>query len=294
MIVSLSSKLSRRRAVVTAAGAAATGLALSTRSSFASSQSAGALSTGLSAIGEGMQGIVVTGTATASTPATSAVIQYILRYDPSLPMPVPEDQASPAASGGMAGGYSSSAPAPDEGDLAGVAEALVNAGVPEASVKVFPGTDIASGPFGPGTAVVAASIEDAALLGDLTAIIEAGAVAAREAGLSIDQVGAIYNTSTCGDTSDEALASAIANAKDQAAVLAKALQVELGDLVGATMQPTYSPYSGYIAGSSGCDGIPGLDDADTTYFPMYTATAEPQFSITASVTLSFAMGETAA
>jgi uncharacterized protein DUF541 len=291
MIVSLSSRLSRRRAVVTAAGAAATGLALSARSTFASAQGASSLSTGLSTIGEGMQGIVVTGTATASTPATSAVIQYILRYDPSLP--IPGDQASPAANGGMGGGYSSSVPAPDESDLAGVAEALVNAGVPEASVKVFPGTDIASGPFGPGTAVVAALVEDAALLGDLTAVIEAGAVAAREAGLSIDQVGAIYNTSTCGDTSDEALASAIANAKDQAAALAKALQVELGDLVGATTQPNYSAYSGYIAGSSGCDGIPGLDDADTTYFPMYTATTEPQFSITATVTLSFEMGASA-
>ena len=287
--MSLSSRLSRRRAVFTAAGAAATGLALSTRSSLATAASSSRLSTGPSAIGEGMQGIVVTGTATASTPATSAVIQYILRYDPNLP--IPEDQASPASNGGMGGGYSSSVPAPDETDLAAVAEALVNAGVPEASVKTFPGTDVASGPFGPGTAVVAASIEDAALLGDLTAIIEAGAVGAREAGLSIDQVGAIYNTSTCGETSDEALAAAIANAKNQAAVLAKALQVELGDLVGATMQPAYSPYSGYIAGSTGCDGIPGLDDADTTYFPMYTATAEPQFTITASVTLSFALGD---
>jgi len=292
MIVSLSRKLSRRRAVFTAAGAAATGLALSTRSSFASAQTAPGVSSGLTQVSDGMQGIVVTGTATASTPATSAVIQYILRYDPSLP--IPEDQASPAANGGMGGGYTSSTPAPDETDLAGVAEALVNAGVPEASVKVFPGSDIASGPFGPGTAVVAASIEDAALLGDLTAIIEAGAVAAREAGLSIDQVGAIYNTSTCGATSDEALASAIANAKDQAAVLAKALQVELGDLVGASMQPTYSAYSGYLAGSSGCDGIPGLDDADTTYFPMYTANTDPQFTITASVTLSFGLGEPAA
>src|SRR4051794_7172925 len=143
MTVSLSSRLSRRRAVITA-GAAATGLALSARSTFAGAQGASSLSTGPSAIGEGMQGIVVTGTATASTPATSAVIQYILRYDPSLP--IPEDQASPAATGGMGGGYSSSVPAPDEADLAGVAEALVNAGVPEASVKVFPGTDIASGP----------------------------------------------------------------------------------------------------------------------------------------------------
>jgi hypothetical protein len=292
MIVSLSSRLSRRRAVFTAAGAAATGLALSTRSSFAVAQTAASASSGPSQISDGIQGIVVTGTATASTPATSAVIQYILRYDPSLP--IPEDEASPAANGGMGGGYSGSAPAPDETDLAAVAEALVNAGVPEASVKVFPGTDVASGPFGPGTAVVAASIEDAALLGDLTAIIEAGAVAAREAGLAIDQVGAIYNTSTCGETSDDALAAAIANAKDQAAVLAKALQVELGDLIGATMQPTYSAYSGYTAGSSGCEGIPGLEDADTTYFPMYAATAEPQFTITASVTLSFAMGEPAA
>jgi len=68
----------------------------------------------------------------------------------------------------------------------------------------------------------------------------------------------------------------------------------LGGLVGATMQPTYSAYSGYLAGSSGCDGIPGLEDADTTYFPLYTATAEPQFTITASVTLSFAMGGQAA
>ena len=42
-----------------------------------------------------------------------------------------------------------------------------------------------------------------------------------------------------------------------------------------------------------------IDTADSphtapTYFPMYTAAAEPQFTITASVTLSFAMDQQAA
>lgn len=286
--MTLARRLTRRRAIVTAAGAAAAGIALTTGAHQAGAQAAGSFASGPGGSNQAIDGIVVNGTGSASAPATSAVIQYILRYDPN--QPIPEAAASPDAGMG-AGGYSGNYPAPDESALAPVAEALVNAGVPEDKVEVFPGAGVGSGPFGPGTAVVAASIEESALLGDLNAIVTAGSTAATETGLSIDQVGAVFNTGACNDLNDEALAAAIANARAQAETLAKALGVTLGDLDGATMQPSYSAYSGYMPGATGCDSIPALENAGTVYFPMYTATSNPQFSLTASVTLSFALGD---
>lgn len=281
-------RLTRRRALVTAAGAAAAGIALSANTRPAGAQASGGYGDGLMASSQAIDGIVVNGVGSASAPATSAVIQYMLRYDPNLP--IPEGAATPAPGMGAGGYAGGSYPAPDEAALAPVAEALVNAGVPDDKVEIFPGAGIGSGPFGPGTAVVAALIDESALLGDLNAIVAAGSTAATEAGLAIDQVGAVFNTDSCGDLSDQALAAAIANARAQAETLATALGVTLGDLDGATMQPSYSAYSGYMPGATGCDGIPSLENAGTAYFPMYTATADPQFSITANVTLSFALG----
>lgn len=287
--MTLADRMTRRRALVTAAGAAAAGIALSANARQAGAQASGGAGSGPAGSNQAIDGIVVNGTGSASAPATSAVIQYILRYDPNLPMP--ESAATPAPGMGSGGYGSGSYPAPDETALAPVAEALVNAGVPADKVEVFPGAGVGSGAFGSGTAVVAASIEESALLGDLNAIVTAGSAAATEAGLAIDQVGAVFTTGTCNDLNDQALAAAIANARAQAESLAKALGVTLGDLDGATMQPSYSAYSGYMAGATGCDGIPALENAGTTYFPMYTAASDPQFTLTANVTLSFELGD---
>jgi hypothetical protein len=276
---------------VTAAGAAAAGIALTASANQVGAQGSGGNGSGPGGSNQSIDGIVVNGTGSAAAPATSAVVQYILRYDPNLS--VPESAATPAPGMGAGGYAGGSYPAPDETALAPVAEALVNAGVPDDKVKIFPGAGVGSGPFGPGTAVVAASIEDSALLGDLNAIVGAGSSAATDAGLAIDQVGAVFNTDACNDLNDQALAAAISNARAQADTLAKALGVTLGDLDGATMQPSYSAYSGYIAGATGCDGIPTLENAGTVYFPIYTATSEPQFSLTANVTLSFELGDAA-
>src|SRR5690349_14144860 len=161
MTVTLARRLTRRRALVSAAGAAAAGLALSANANLAGAQASAGPGSGPGGSNQSVDGIVVNGTGSASAPATSAVIQYILRYDPNLP--IPENAASPAAGMGAGGYAGGSYPAPDEAALAPVAEALVNAGVPDNKVEIFPGAGVGSGPFGPGTAVVAASIEESAL-----------------------------------------------------------------------------------------------------------------------------------
>jgi uncharacterized protein YggE len=279
----LSRSISRRRALATAAGAAgAVAIGAAGASAAAQGGDAGA---GFAYGGQMTEGIVVTGSGTASAGVTAALVQYLLRYGPDAPQimeATPEEMSK--------GYYSGSYPAPDEDAMAHVVEALTGAGIPEANVKTFPGSDTMYGLFGAGVSVVAASIDDPDLLASLGDILSAGADAVAETNLAIDQIGAIYSTDDCEAVNDDALAAAAADANTQAAALAKALGVELGDLVGATSSPSYSPYSGYSGGSGACAPAPTLDDAAATYFPAFIAGATPEFTITASITLTFALG----
>lgn len=284
MAVSLLSRsISRRRALATAAGAAGV-VAIGSVANASAAAQAGEQGAGFAYGGQMTEGIVVNGTGTASAEVSAALVQYLLRYGPDAPQMT---EASPEMSKSY---YGSAYPAPDADSLAHVVETLVGAGIPEASVKTFPGSDTMYGPFGAGVSVVAASIHDAALLAELGDILSAGADAAGEINLQIDQIGAIYSAADCESVNDEALAAAVADANTQAAALAKALGVELGEMVGATSSPSYGPYSGYGGGSGACAPAPTLEDAGSIYFPTFIAGSEPEFSITASITLTFALG----
>lgn len=283
----LSRSISRRRALATAAGAAGAVAIGSVATVSAAAGPDERASNGFVSGGQMVEGIVVNGTGEASAEVASAIVQYLVRYAPDAP------QLADAATADIDKGYyGSTYPAPDADSMAHVVEVLVEAGVPSADVKTFPGSDAMYGPFGSGVSVVAASIEDAELLASLGDILEAGADAAKETNLQIDSIGAIYATADCESVNDEALAAAVADANVQATALAKANGVELGDLVGATSSPSYSPYSGYGGVGGPCQAIPTLDDAGVTYFPTYMAGSEPEFTITASVTLTFALAAT--
>jgi uncharacterized protein YggE len=280
----LSRSISRRRALATAAGAAGAVAVGSVTGASAGAAQAGDAGAGFGYGGQMAEGIVANGTGTASAEVSAALVQYLLRYGPDAPQIA---EASPE----MSKGYSGSAyPAPDADAMAHVVEALSGAGIPEANIKAFPGSDTMYGPFGAGVSVVAALIDDPEPLAQLGDILSAGADAATETNLQIDQIGAIYSTADCESVNDEALAAAVADANTQAAALAKALGFELGELVGATSSPSYSPYSGYGGGSGACAPAPTLDDAGSIYFPTFIAGSEPEFTITASVTLTFALG----
>ncbi|CAN5451084.1 hypothetical protein BH09CHL1_BH09CHL1_09290 [soil metagenome] len=275
--------ISRRRALATTAAAAgAVALGSTARVSAAAGpgdQAGGGFVSG----GQMVEGIVVTGNGQASAEVSSAVIQYLVRYASDAP------QLTDASMSTEMGYYGGSYPAPDADSMAHIVEALVEAGIPSAQVKAFPGSDSMYGAFGSGVSVVAASIDDAALLATLGDILEAGADAAKETKLQIDSIGAIYATDDCESVNDEALAAAVADANTQAVALAKANGVELGELVGATASPSYSPYSGYGGVGGACQDAPTLEEAATIYFPTFMAGAEPEFTITASVTLTFAL-----
>ncbi|MGH2549311.1 MAG: SIMPL domain-containing protein [Thermomicrobiales bacterium] len=279
----LSRTISRRRALATAAGAAGAVAIGSVASVSAAAGPDGRAAGEFVSGGQMVEGIVVTGNGQASAEVSSAIVQYLIRYAADAP------QLTDASMSTDTGYYGGSYPAPDADSMAHVVEALVDAGIPSAQVKTFPGSDSMYGAFGSGVSVVAASIDDAALLATLGDILEAGADAAKETKLQIDSIGAIYATDDCESVNDEALAAAVADANAQGAALANANGVELGDLVGATSSPSYSPYSGYGGAGGACQEAPTLEAAGITYFPSYMAGSEPEFTITASVTLTFAL-----
>ncbi len=279
-------RLSRRRALAMAAGsagAAAAGLVAVNTTAFAQAagQQAGAgAGSGPWGWSQGGEGIVVSGSGQGTAPVSGAILQYLLRYGPDAPQ---------AAQGAASGGYMEPVPAPDEDAVSNVVSALEEAGVDEANIRTFIGSSAMYGMFGPGVSVVAALIDDAALLEGLDAIVTAGSDAATETNLQIDQVGAIFQTDDCESVTDDALAAAVADAQAQADNLAGALGIELGEMVGATSTPPYSPYTGYDSGGSGCANLPELDDAGRIYFPPYVPGTDPQFTMTVSVTLTFAL-----
>lgn len=280
-----SNRLSRRRALAMAAGSAGVAaLSLAATKPSASAQAAQQAGAGSMYYGgaQGVEGIVVSGTGQGTGEVTAAILQYMLRYGPEAPQ---------ISQGSAGGGYMESIPAPDEDALANVVEALVEAGVDEANIRTFIGSSSMYGMFGPGVSIVAALIDDAALIDELEAIVTAGSDAAAETNLQIDQVGAVFHAADCEAVSDDAMAAAVADAQAQADNLAAALSVELGPMTGATSSPPYSPYGGYDASGSGCANVIDLDDAGRVYFPPFVPGTEPEFTMTVSVTLTFALAE---
>lgn len=277
----LSRSISRRRALAATAGAAAAltaGVAVQSASAAGGDKGGGGMYV---SSGQMVEGIVVTGNGVASAEVSAALIQYLVRYAADAPQMT---DSTGAAGGGY---YGAPVPAPDDDAMAKIVEALKTAGIPAASIKTFPGSDAMYGPFGSGVSAVAAEIDDAALLGKLSDILADGASAAADTKLQIDQIGAIFSTADCESVNDDALANAAADARTQAEALAKAIGVTLGELKGATSGPTYSPYSSYSGGSGACANPPALEDAGTIYFPTFVAGTEPEFTINASITLTF-------
>lgn len=278
-----SNRLSRRRALAMAAGSAGiAALSLTATKPSASAQASQQAGAGSMYYGgaQAVDGIVVSGTGQGTGEVAAAILQYMLRYGPEAPQ---------MSQGSAGGGYMESVPAPDEDALSNVVSALVEAGIDEANIRTFIGSSSMYGMFGPGVSVVAALVDDAALLEELEAIVKAGSDAAADTNLQIDQVGAVFHAADCETVSDDALAAAVADAQAQAENLASALGIELGPMTGATASPPYSPYSGYDASGSGCASVIDLDDAGRVYFPPFIPGTEPEFTMTVSVSLTFAL-----
>lgn len=272
-------RLNRRRAMLLAAGsagAAAIGL-IGTRSD-AAAVAASEAGIEPAVWGQGSNGIVVSGSGRATGDVTGGILQLLIRYSPSAP------QLSQSSAGGESY-YSASVAAPDEDALTAVVNALIDGGIDREQIITHIGSSAMYGLFGSGVSVVGALLDETtvAALGEIVPnVIDA----AESTNLQFDQIGAAYFAADCAAVSDAALEAAITDARAQAQALAAALGVELGELTGASANPPYSPYGGY-EGGSGCAAVFELEDAIRNYFPPYIAGVEPEFSMSASVTLTF-------
>lgn len=229
--------------------------------------------------GEGAT-IDVVGTGEASAEATGGILQFVLRTDGSA--------------GGKTDPTGTFEPsAVTEEQVAAVVEAVTQGGVPEAAiVSAIAGSAFTAGAFGPGTAVVAAQLDEN-MLAQVDRIIERAGEAGTAAGLLFDPVNVAYVLPDCASLEEAALADAVADGEAQARSLADALGVTLGPLVKATKQPSYGGPGYYGAGAGGggtvCQETPTLEDGLRSYFPAYDATRRGEVELYAQVGLSFAI-----
>jgi hypothetical protein len=229
----------------------------------------------------GAAGITVTGNGRATAEVESGVLQLLVRFGPES-----EAMMNSAGSGGYYGGVN--VPAPDEDALTNVVNALIEAGIPEDQVLTSIGSSSLYGMFGAGVSVVAAGL-DAEAVSNLGDIVEAATAAGRETDLAFDQVGVVFATSDCDAVSDDAYLAAIEDGRVQAEAVARALGVELGDLVGVSASMPWSAYSRYDGGGSGngCAAPFELEDAFRNYFQSYMPGTDPVFALSVSITMTF-------
>jgi len=233
-----------------------------------------------------LPGITVTGSGRASAPADRGILQLLVRYGPASP--------AISSSSGSAGGYygGSDIPAPDEDALSNVVNSLVDSGIDREQILTSIGSSTMYGLFGPGVSVIAAEL-DAALAADLNEIIETAVEAAKATDLSFDQAGVVFSAESCQDVSDAAYLDAIEDGRSQADAVAQALGVQVGELIGVTAHSPWSNYSRYDGGGvgNGCGAPFELEDGLTSYFPPFNPGAEPEFSLTVSIVLTFAIAD---
>ena len=267
-----------RRTLAAVAGSAAIALA---GWQGVAAQQAGAGSQGFGAAANA-DGITVTGSGVAEGEVERGLLQFLVRYGPG-------STQSQGSAGGSEYYYGSNVPAPDEDALANVVNAIVDGGVDRERILIAEGSESVYGMFGPGVSVVAAEL-DAAAIATMEDMIENATAAGIETELSFDQVGVIFYAVDCDSVSDAAYLAAIEDGRVQAESVARALGVELGELTGVTAYTPWSAYSNYSGGGAGngCSQSIELESALTTYFPSFVPGVEPTFSLTVSVSLTFA------
>jgi uncharacterized protein YggE len=172
-----------------------------------------------------------------------------------------------------------------EADVQPIVEALVGAGNAREAIEVVINPTVTFyGPFTPGSAQVLATVEEAqvAAVGDaVAAAIEAG----EQAGLLFDQVGVGYIVAECKPVARQALADAVAKAREQAEELAEVLGVQLGELLIAGRSPAYGAYGG-----GGCADQPTIARVKAGFsLPPFNPAAEPEVEVYATVHLIYAI-----
>ncbi|MCC6705352.1 MAG: SIMPL domain-containing protein [Thermomicrobiales bacterium] len=274
-------RLSRR---YLAAVAGSTALALAGWERVSARQQAGDAAGQVAA--DPMPGITVTGSGRASAPADRGILQLLVRYGPASPA----IKSSSESASGYYGG--SDIPAPDDDALSNVVNSLVDNGIDRERILTVIGSSTMYGLFGPGVSVIAAEL-DAELAAGLEDIVETAVEAAKATDLSFDQAGVVFSAESCQDVSDAAYLDAIEDGRAQADAIALALGVQVGELIGVTANAPWSSYTRYDGGGvgNGCGAPFELEDGLTSYFPSFNPGAEPEFSLTVSLVLTFVIAE---
>lgn len=266
----MSPTLDRRRAIVSLAGIGAAGV-VSTRSVTAQGTPAVDMISG--------QGptIVVTATGSASTPATHAIAQLIIRGQYG-PVPLEEEPGiSPPA-----------APEVSADDVAAVVAALVEEGLDE-SMILSTSTDsgLGGGYFGPGSAVIVFQLDNEQIK-TLPNLLEIATKKVTDLALMFDQPGAMYLSDACEEVRAAAFQDTVEKGTEEASLLADAMGVAIAGLSQARKQTVaYGPPDvGYTA-SDDCDDLIDLGTAVRSYLPPYDATLPIEFVIYAVVEFTF-------
>lgn len=279
----MSASLSRRHALVSLGIIATGGVAtLATgRSAGAAQQDTPASPTTADLTG-GNPVVVATGSGSAEAPADRALVQIIARSTMGYPVKggMEGDVASPVAEG--------VAPAVTEEQLQAAVSVFRDAGIAEEMILVVGGdANPASGYFGPGVGMIGVEVASAQFE-DLPSLVDNAKAALEAEGLMVDAPTAMYLAAACEDLRGEALQNAVVAAREDAEMLAAALEVEIIGLRKATeFGYSFGPYAYTIAPGDTCDSLPALEDLPRTYLPVYDRTMDPVFMVYATVELTY-------
>ena len=224
-------------------------------------------------------GLTVTGFGEASAPADSVVVALTVSSELMMMGPIPSLPAGQTAD-----------------DLVGpIVDALVGEGIDEAAISVISGPDAmgAMSFTGPALAVIRFEMSEPTADSLATAIDEATG-AAPDNNLYISGMTKRFGSDDCEALQREARALAIADGREQAAIMAELTGMSTGELVGVRDIPVgveSAPVYGVPIVTSGC-----LPFEAATFLPeSYGATVidpseEPMVTAYARVELTFATG----
>ncbi len=235
-------------------------------------------------------GIQATGFGTASAPAQTAHLQFLLGSSAAFGFaPMEFDPGTPGAEPPPMGPMGMPTVSAEQVDA--VVEAITATGIgSDAIATTVPAYSSMFGPGGPETAELRVTIEQPQA-GDLIDLVAAVQAVAKQSGLAVLFVGARYEAADCASLVQEARVAAIADAQVRVEGLAQGLGVTLGELT----QASESPYFGPI-GIDPCS-LAGTSEGFGPYGPGTEPAFDPnatEVTVTAQVTLSYDIAPAAA
>lgn len=229
-------------------------------------------------------GLTVTGRGDAQAPADRATLQLIIGNPNYAGPPFPQAGEIPGER--------------ERETVAPIVDALIEAGVPEDGIEVIvgPGLSEIGTYFGPALAIILVEVADpeAQQLSDLVNVANGAAADER---LVIGRTNVVFAVEDCAPLEREARASAVADAREQASVMAGLAGVSTGDVTGVrvlapeTPQGAYVPYGIMLPSApQSCDLEDLLTNPSATFLlPSFSPDTEPEVIVSVAVEMTFAI-----